>query len=204
MRIEGVQVAKPVRVREMRTGFGKQPVLGAVRVGRTNLEGDGQADPRYHGGEDMAVLAYSADHYAAWRAELSWPGLPLGGFGENLSVSGAAEHSVCVGDVWRAGSAVLQVSSPRNPCSKISRYWGRPQLLQLVRERGRIGWYLRILEEGQLRAGDAIAMVDRPHPEWTISRAFGVMLAGRADRDAARELARVEALPERWKARLRG
>jgi MOSC domain-containing protein YiiM len=77
----------------MRTGFGKSPVPGPVRVGHSNLAGDGQADRRYHGGPDMAVLAYSADHYPAWRSELDWPELPLGGFGENLSIEGAAEDS---------------------------------------------------------------------------------------------------------------
>src|SRR5207253_6200200 len=132
VRIESVQVGLPRNAGEMRTAFGKRSVAGPVRAGRTNLEGDEQADRRYHGGPDMAVLAYAADHYPAWRAELSWPELPLGGFGENLSVSGATEETVCIGDVWRAGSAVFQIASPRKPCHKISDYWGRPDLLERV------------------------------------------------------------------------
>lgn len=204
MRIESVQVGKPARAGGMRTAFGKRPVQGPVRVGRTNLEGDGQADRRYHGGPDMAVLSYAAEHYAAWRSELEWPELPLGGFGENLSVSGATEESVCLGDVWRAGSARLQIASPRNPCVKIARYWGRPELLRRVFETGRTGWYLRVIEEGVVEAGAAIELLDRPHEAWTVARAGRIAMARRADRSAARELAEVRGLPERWKAWLLG
>jgi MOSC domain-containing protein YiiM len=202
VRIEGVQVGKPAQVVGIRTGFGKHPVAGVVRVARLNLEGDGQADRRYHGGEDMAVLAYSADHYGGWRTELSWPELPFGGFGENLSVSGATEASVCIGDVWRAGTALLQVASPRKPCRKIAAYWGRPALLQLAQRSGRIGWYLRVLEEGVVHAGATVALLHRPAPDWTVQRAFAAAAVRRgAD---ARALAGVAALADRWKAWLRG
>jgi MOSC domain-containing protein YiiM len=152
----------------------------------------------------MAVLAYSADHYPAWRAELSWPELPLGGFGENLSVSGTTERLACVGDVWRAGTALLQISSPRNPCVKISTFWRRADLLDRVRGTGRIGWYLRVLEEGELEAGIAVALVARPHEAWPISRVWDVMTRRREEPEAARDLAGVAALSGRWKARLRG
>jgi MOSC domain-containing protein YiiM len=200
MRVAGVQVARPASVGEMRTAFGKQPVVGDVRVGRENLDGDGQADRRHHGGPEMAVLAYSADHYPAWRAELAWPDLPLGGFGENLSVEGASETTVCIGDVWRVGTALLQVSSPRNPCSKISNFWRRPDLLKRVEASGRYGWYLRVLEEGVLRAGLEVERVERPHPDWTVARAHDVSIARAHDRNAALELASLAALSPRWKA----
>lgn len=204
MRIASVQVGQPARKGDLRTAFGKQPVLFEVHVGREGIEGDGQADRRYHGGPDMAVLAYSADHYPAWRAELAWPELPLGGFAENLSIEGATEATVCVGDVWRAGTAALQVASPRTPCSKISRYWGRPDLLKLVERSGRFGWYLRVLREGTLGAGAEIALVERPHPEWTVQRAYRAGVDRAHDRDAARQLAQVAALSDRWKAWLAG
>jgi MOSC domain-containing protein YiiM len=202
MRIEGVQVGKPAAVNGMRTAYGKRPVLGPVRVGRLNLEGDGQADRRYHGGPEMAVLAYSADHQSLWRCELAWPGMSPAAFGENLLVSGAAEDTVCIGDVWSAGTAVLQVASPRKPCRKISRYWNRPGLLQRVQRSGRTGWYLRVIEEGYLEAGAPISLVERPHPQWSIRRAFSAaFLRARGD---ARALAEVGALSDRWKAWLRG
>ena len=204
MRLASVQVGMPVRVGDLRTGFGKQPVAGEVRVGRENLAGDGQADRRYHGGADMAVLAYAADHYPAWRAELAWPDLPLGGFGENFSVEGVAEETACIGDVWRVGTATLQIASPRKPCQKISSYWQRPDLLKQVEESGRFGWYLRVLEEGALAAGAEIALAGRPHPEWTVRRAYQVGIARARDRGAALELAQVAALSARWKAWLSG
>jgi len=187
----------------MWTAFGKRPVEGAVRVGRENLEGDAQADRRHHGGPEMAVLAYSADHYPAWRAELSWPELGPGGFGENLSVEGASEETACIGDVWRAGTALLQISSPRNPCHKIADYWGRPELLERVLQRGRFGWYLRVLEEGELSAGAEVQRVERPHPEWTVLRAHRAAMERRLDRGAARELSRLAALSPRWQEWLR-
>ena len=204
MHLEGVQVGRPERVGELRTGFGKRPVFGHLRVGRENLEGDAQADRRYHGGPDMAALAYSADHYPAWRAELSWPELPVGGFGENLSVAGASEATSCIGDVWRAGSALLQIASPRKPCHKISDYWGRPELLGLVVQSGRSGWYLRVLEEGELQAGKEVELLERPHPQWTVARALTIAERRRQDPAAARELAEVAALSQRWKSWLRG
>jgi MOSC domain-containing protein YiiM len=155
----------------MRTAFGKRQVLGPVRVGRENLEGDKQADRRHHGGPEMALLAYAADHYPSWREELSWPSLPFGGFGENLTVSGVSEETACIGDVWRAGSALLQISKPRAPCQKISEFWGRPKLLARVWESGRFGWYLRVLEEGVLQAGDEVLLVERRPPQLTVLRA---------------------------------
>ena len=202
MRIASVQVGKPVQIGELRTAFGKQPVTGEVRVGVENLEGDGQADHRYHGGPDMAVLAYAADHYARWRNE--GIDLPFGGFGENLSVEGATEASACIGDVWRAGSAVLQIASPRKPCHKISDYWRRPGLLRLVEQSGRTGWYLRVLEPGVLQAGDEITLLERPHPQWTVARAYRIGIARKRDPGPAHELATAAALSDRWKAWLVG
>jgi len=202
MRIEGVQVGRPTAIKGMRTAFGKRGVGGPVRVGRLNLDGDGQADHRYHGGPDMAVLAYSADHYRLWRSELDWPELALGGFGENLSVSGATEDTVCVGDVWSAGSAILQIASPRKPCRKISRYWGRSDLLQRVHQSGRIGWYLRVIAEGWVEAGAAVSLLERPHPEWPLRRAR--LAALDRNRAEARALSEVAALAHRWKSWLHG
>jgi MOSC domain-containing protein YiiM len=202
LRIEGVQVGMPARVAGTRTAFGKRPLTGRVRVHYGHLEGDAQADRRYHGGPDMAVLAYGADHYPAWREELHWPDLPLGGFGENLSVSGASEETACIGDVWRAGSALLQIASPRRPCEKISAYWRRPDLLTRVQGTGRIGWYLRVIEEGWLETGQEIHQVASPHAAFTVRRAF------QASRDRGGEealrVAGVPALSERWRRWLRG
>lgn len=204
MRIASVQVGKPARRGSLRTAFGKDAVAGRVSVLRESLEGDAQADRRHHGGPEMAVLACGADHYPLWRAELCWPELPLGAFGENLSVEAAREDTVCIGDIWRVGTAVLQVASPRKPCRKIAAFWGREDLLARVLESGRCGWYLRVLERGHLEAGDVIELLSRPHPEWSIARATRAATARVTSRPRALELASVDALPERWKAWLRG
>src|SRR5690606_18685860 len=103
------------------TGFFKEPTLGPVWLGRTNLEGDGQADLVHHGGPDKAVLAYSADHYAAWREVLNNPALPFGAFGENFTIEGLKEADVCIGDTWKVGDeATIQLSQPRQPCWKLA------------------------------------------------------------------------------------
>lgn len=194
----------PARVGALRTGFGKRPMAGKVKVGRQNLDGDGQADRRYHGGPDMAVLAFSAGHYPSFREELSWPELAPGALGENLSVDGVSEESACIGDVWRAGTALLQIASPRKPCKKIAAYWQRPELLALVQRTGRSGFYLRVAEEGLVWTGAPLAVLERPHPAWTVARAYRAALGRPRDRDAARQLAEVAELSARWRAWLRG
>lgn len=208
MQLVSVQTGRPKQLVDAdgarwTTAFGKAPVQGAVKLRTLGLEGDGVADKRYHGGVDMAVLAYSADHYPEWRTLLSRPELPLGGFGENLSVLGATEESVYLGDVWSIGGARLQVASPRKPCSAISRFSGIPDLLKRVEKSGRIGWYLRVLEEGPLEAGQEVRLVERPHPDWSVARAMRVGRARKKDPAAARALIECAALSERWKAWLR-
>lgn len=206
-RIVSIQVGKPRPIESgggerWTSGYGKAPVPGPVAVRKLNLDGDGQADARWHGGPDMAVLAYAAAHYPLWRDELGWPELAPGAFAENLTVEGFDERTVCLGDVWEAGGVQLQVSQPRKPCRNISRFWGRRDLLKQVERSGRIGWYLRVLREGSLQAGQPLARVARPHPEWTVERAMGVRRARSRDPGAARELAACPALGADWRERL--
>jgi len=181
------------------TGFFKSPVAGPVRVGFTNLDGDEQADLRVHGGPEKAVLAYSADHYPAWRAELALPDLPFGAFGENLTVAGLTEADVCVGDVWRVGGAVLAVTQPRQPCWKLARRWRLTDLPGRVVKTGRTGWYFRVVEEGVIDAGQPLERLDRPNTAWSVARANRVMYQLRGDAGAAAELAAVSGLSESWR-----
>jgi len=159
-----VNVGRPrsVRVgdRTVRTAIAKAPALLRVRVGRTNLEGDRQADLRVHGGPNKAVYAYDLSGYARWEAELG-RALPHGQFGENLTVEGLPETEVRIGDVYRVGSALLQVSQPRSPCFKLALHMGRPDFPAAFLASGRTGFYLRVLEEGDVGAGDSIALVER-------------------------------------------
>jgi MOSC domain-containing protein YiiM len=164
MRILTVQVGRPRSVRhrnrEVRTAIFKEPVLLPVRAHRLGLDGDAQADLRVHGGPDKAVYAYDAGGYAHFR-ELLGRELPNGWLGENLTVEGMPESDVRIDDVYRAGTSVLQVTTPRSPCFKLAMRMEMPQFPRLFLESGRTGFYLRVLEEGQLAAGDAIELLSR-------------------------------------------
>ena len=200
--ILSIQVGKPQQLgqeeavdshdRPWVTAFFKQPVDGPVWVSRLNIRGDRQADLSNHGGLDKAVLAYSAEHYAAWRVELDIPELVGGAFGENLTIGGLTEGDVAIGDTWRAGDVLFQVSQPRQPCWKLARRWRMGDLPKRVIQSGRSGWYLRVLEEGTITPGDALELVDRPHAEWTLTRANRAFYS----KDAAEERAALTRLAE--------
>lgn len=185
-----VGLAEPLDHR-WHSAFFKEPVSGPVLLSSTNLAGDRQADPRVHGGAEMAVLCYSAEHYPAWRTELGIGEMGPGGFAENFTISGQDELSVCIGDVYRVGEATVQVSQPRGPCYKISYRWKRPDLLKRCEASGRHGWYLRVLEEGLVEAGQAVDLLERPNPGWSVRRAADVFQARRKRPDEALELARI-------------
>jgi len=190
------------RSRSWKTAFFKSPVTGSVRVGRLGLVGDEQADRENHGGVDKAVLAYSADHYAAWRAHLNLPNMPLGGFGENLSLAGIDESSVCIGDCWQAGDVLFEVTQPRQPCWKMSRRWQIPDLAAQVIANGQSGWYLRVLSGGEIAADTPLSVVARPHADWTVARAGRVMHHEKQNLAAAAELAALPELSATWKQTL--
>lgn len=198
----GVPVERSTRSgRAYRTALAKAAVDGPVHVGVTNLDGDEQSDLAHHGGVHKAVLAYAADHYRRWSRvaeELAAPGA----FGENLTVGGLDEQLVCLGDVWAVGTARLEVSQPRQPCWKLNERFGRDDVVSLVQGSGRTGWYLRVLAEGFVEAGDVLTLIERPSPEWTVARANDVMHHHRHDRGLAAELAAVPALAPSWRATL--
>ena len=185
------------------SAIAKGPVAGPVAVGRLGLAGDAQADRRFHGGPEKAVHHYALDHAAAWRAELS--GLPdllerPGAFGENFSTHGLTEHDVCVGDLWRVGSALLQVSQARQPCFKLNLRFGVPDMARRVQASGRTGWYYRVIETGTVAAGDSLDLVERPHPDWPLSRLLHHFYVDRLDAAALRAIAALEPLSESWRA----
>ena len=191
--------------RPWRTAFWKSPVAGPVRLGRTNLDGDGQANLKVHGGPDKAVLSYAAHHYPAWRSELGMPDLPYGAFAENFTIAGLDEELVCVGDVFQVGDSVrVQVSQPRQPCSNISHRWRLPELTARVEETGRTGWYVRVLAEGAVEAGLPVELLERPAPAWSIARATRAMRSRRHRPDEAAALAALPFLSTAWQNTLRG
>lgn len=181
----------------------KDPVLGKVALSREGLAGDGHADLVNHGGIDKAVLVYSDEHAERWRRELFPEALPAGAFGENLTVQGLTEATVCVGDVFQVGSARVQVSQPRQPCWKQARRYGMNDLVVRIVRTGRTGWYLRVLTEGHVEAGDVMTLLERPHPEWTVERANQVMHVAKTNRELSLELAACPALAQSWVTSLR-
>lgn len=185
--------------RPWRTSFYKSPVEGTRWLSSTNLEGDAQADTKAHGGPEKAVLAYSADHYLDWNAELPDIGLGHGAFAENLDIAGLSEATVCLGDTWAIGDAIIQVNQARMPCWKISRRWRTQDLSLKVQQTGRTGWYHRVLREGEIGSGMAVTLLERPHPDWTIARCNQVMHELKKDRDLAAELASLPELAESWR-----
>jgi len=180
------------------TGFGKQPVAGSVRLRKLNFDGDAQADLKHHGGPDKAVCVYPASHYAFWQSELSIE-LVGGAFGENLTVAELTEDDVCIGDVWRIGDARVQVSQPRQPCWKLSRWWNIKDLALRVQQTGRTGWYLRVLEEGDVEPETPITLVDRVHQDWSIAAANELMHHDKKNIAKASSLANLAELSASWR-----
>ena len=211
--VESIQIGKvgshgtpgatdPVH-RPWRSAFVKTPIEGPASVGPLGLEGDEQADKRHHGGPDKAVLMYSADHFPGWRAGHGLADVGPGGFGENLTVSGLAEADVCVGDRLRVGTTLLEVSQPRQPCSNIDRRWGRKGVMDATVASGRGGWYLRVIEPGEIRAGEAVRLVERPHPGLTVALANDAHYGRCHDRAAFDALLACPSLTESFKRGVR-
>jgi MOSC domain-containing protein YiiM len=200
-RTEGDPAAENRMERAFTSAIWKTPVPGPVVVGSLGLAGDAVANTRVHGGVDQAVLMYAGSHYPLWEAELGRP-LGPGAFGENLTVEGATEESVCIGDVLEVGSVVFEVTQPRQPCATLARRHQVPDMIALVRRNGRSGWYLRVLQKGQLEAGQTIRVAERPNPAWPVRRAAQVYLAREKEPEAAAELGRCRGLSSGWRARL--
>ena len=162
-RLLSLNIASPgtlrLRGRDVPTGIFKHPVEGRVRVGRLGVEGDMQADLLVHGGPAKAVYLYPAEHYDYWRKILGRDDLSPGFFGENFTAEGLTEEEVRVGDVFRAGTAAVQVTKPRSPCFKLGARVGTPRFVRTFLESGRLGYYLRVLEEGEAGAGDSLDLL---------------------------------------------
>lgn len=183
------------------SGISKQRMPGPWIVTPTGISGDHQGDTKHHGGIEKAIHHYPYDHYAAWRAENAaiavFHNPPA--FGENLSTVGIIEDDVCVGDVFRLGEAILQISQGRQPCWRINAFSGWPALAHRVQVTGRTGWYYRVLQPGQVHTGDLLALDHRPRPDWSVARLMRTMFARSVDRDELRLMSDVPELSENWR-----
>ena len=184
------------------SGIDKHPVSAPLWLGAEGLRGDEQADRRFHGGPEKALHHYARDHYPGWLAELGERAVLAapGAFGENISTLGLTEADVCVGDVFRAGTALIQVSQARQPCWKLDHRFGQRGMAARVQASGRTGWYYRVLQEGWLCAGDTLALCERPHPQWSLARVQDVLNRRVLDTDVLHALAALPELSPNWRA----
>lgn len=182
------------------SGIAKHPVDGPQHVGPYGIDGDQQADRRVHGGEDKAVLCYAWSHYSSWRSAL--PDVPLltrpGAFGENLSIEDMDEHSVCIGDRWRIGTALFAVTQGRQPCFKLNLRFGIPDMAMRVQTSLRAGWYLRVLDPGQVAAGDRCELIERPHPAHTVASLLALIRDRATNPDQLTDILNLP-LPPSWR-----
>jgi MOSC domain-containing protein YiiM len=198
------------------TGIFKEPVKGRVALRKLNLDGDRQADLTVHGGVHKAVYCYPLAHYEYWKKELAGRELPMGMFGENLTVDdggpaphgglGLLEESVHLGDRFSVGTAEVAVTQPRLPCYKLGVRFGSDDMVKRFLASGRTGFYVAVLREGEVGAGDEMKMMAREAnavPVSQITHLYVVKRYGEAEIGAVRQALRVAELPESWKGYFR-
>ena len=214
-KIEALLVGGPVHFREdgATSSIGSRATVDrAIKLTSLGFDGDKVGDPTVHGGTDKAVHFYPVEHYAAWAEDFRMAHAEphpllrrLGGFGENIAALGMTEELVCIGDKFRIGTAVVEISQGRQPCWKIDHHFGVKGLTAGVIRTGRSGYYFRVLEEGLVGPGDTIEQVEKSRHGATVERAFQMLIGGQhkavgAD-VALRELAGMESLAANWRAR---
>jgi MOSC domain-containing protein YiiM len=205
-KVEALNIGLPAKElfhgREVTTGICKKPVRGPLSLDRLGFEGDGVADQKHHGGTDKAVCVYSVEHYPFWEKTLG-VALPLAPFGENLSVSNLQEDDVSVGDVFQLGTAEVQVSQPRQPCRTLAARYGRSDLIKLVVDSGRTGFYLRVLKKGIVERCDRLILKEREPRRVSISFANRIFHHNRDNRSGIGRVLAVPALSESWQKSFR-
>lgn len=153
---------------EVTTGIFKYPVIDGIHLGAEDVDADHVIDRRYHGGIDKACYAYSEDHYAYW--ELKYPNLDWqpGMFGENLTIRGLDEKEISIGDTYRVGEAIIQVSEPRQPCMKLNVRFNSSTMVKKFNQFGRSGSYFRVIQKGKVKAGDKLELIEKGSPTLTL------------------------------------
>ena len=183
------------------TAFVKEPATGPVALGALGLDGD-EHIYHAHGGTDQALLVYSLDHYAFWRDEYQLDLPSVGAFAENLTVEGLTETEVCIGDTFRIGEVVAQVTSPRVPCYKIGVRYANRELPVVMQEVGHTGYMLRVITEGAVEAGDDMTLIERPATTMTVAEAGRVVACDRDDWEVIEKLIAVPELAEAMRIEL--
>lgn len=194
--------ARPFHGAEL-SAFAKRPREGAVQIHAEGLAPDEQADRRVHGGPEMALHLYPLDHHAWWRGEIGdHPVLgEPGGFGSNLAVRAIDESSVHIGDRFTCGSALIEISQPRQPCWKIEHRFGAKGMVTRIIQSGRAGWYFRVIAPGEVAAGDSLRRIAIGAQDWSVARVFDCLVAGKATPQELAELAILPGLSPRLQER---
>ncbi len=186
------------------TGIFKEPIADRVMVRRLNIEGDRQIDLRYHGGEHKAVYAYPHEHYALWAAELGRDDLAPGQFGENLTTEGLLEDAVHIGDRFRIGGAVLEVTQPRVPCFKLGIKMGDAAFPKRFLQSMRSGFYLRVIEEGEIGAGDAVERIEVGPEAISVRALYHLRFRDPQNKPELQRALSIPALSKEWRRELSG
>jgi len=178
----------------------KQRTSASVFLSSTGFVDDEQADLTVHGGEDKAVHHYAADHYPFWQSQFgSLPVLEPGGFGENISTLALTEAVVCIGDIFKLGAAVVQVSQGRQPCWKLNRHTDISRLAFEFQKSAKTGWYYRVLEEGHVQQGQTMQLLERPNPAWSVEKVTRVRQGKKVDIAVATALSQLPELANDWR-----
>lgn len=185
--------------RTVHTGIWKDPVQGRCRVGRLNLDGDGQGDLAGHGGEQRAVFVYQIESYRYWQLLLNRSDFVYGQFGENFTVEGLADDDVCIGDRYRIGSALFEVTQPRVTCYRVGIRTNEPRMAALLTSGGRPGFYFRVLQEGEVGADDEIVKVGETDQQMTVAEINALLYSPNHPRDRLERALRIESLSPGWR-----
>jgi ferredoxin-NADP reductase/MOSC domain-containing protein YiiM len=186
----------------VRTAIWKRPVQGRVMARRLNIDGDGQGDLAGHGGEHRAVMVYQLDSYRYWKRYLQRDDFEHGQFGENLTVDGLADDEVCIGDRYRIGTAVFEVTQPRVTCYRVGIRMNNPQMPTLLVSHKRPGFYFRVIEEGEIGEGDAIVKIADGPERVTVAEIDALLYLPGHPRDRLEHALRIPALSAGWKGSL--
>ena len=207
MRVLSVNVSQAKIVsyfgRAVASGIFKEPVDGRVMVRHLNLDGDRQIDTRVHGGLDKAVYAYPFEHYATWQEELGVDDFEYGRFGENFTTEGLLEDAVCIGDRFRVGGALLEVSQPRVPCFKLGMTMGMKDFPKRFIDSQRSGFYMRVIEEGEVGEGDAIEKVSADPEGVTVKYIYNLYFDDKGNAAEVKRMLELPALSGEWKNQFR-
>lgn len=203
MKIISVNVGLPRLVlrndEPVSTGIFKEPVAGRVMMRTLNLDGDRQADLSVHGGPEKAVYVYPSEHYEFWKRELPEMDLPWGMFGENLTTTGLFETEVNIGDKFRVGTAEVMVTQPRMPCYKLGIRFGRVDIIKRFLVSERSGFYLSVLKEGDVGAGDEFELIEKSRSSVTVVDITRLYSTDKENVDLMRRAIATDALPDSWR-----